>query len=53
MPAPRMPTIGRRRALGGLLGLAALAPGRARAAGFPERDVRLLVGFSPAARWIW
>jgi len=47
MPAPRTPTLERRAALGGLLGLAALAPGRARAAGFPERDVRLLVGFSP------
>lgn len=46
MPAPRMPTIGRRATLAGLLGLAALAPGRARA-DFPERDVRLLVGFSP------
>jgi tripartite-type tricarboxylate transporter receptor subunit TctC len=44
-----MPTLRRRTALGGLLGLAALAApaGRARAAGFPERDVRLLVGFSP------
>src|SRR5215212_904764 len=47
MPAPRTPTLERRAALGGLLGLVALAPGRARAAGFPERDVRLLVGFSP------
>ncbi len=46
MPAPRTPTAGRRAALGELLGLAALAPNRAWAA-FPERDVRLLVGFSP------
>ena len=35
MPAPRAPAIGRRAALGGLLGLEALAPGRGRAAGFP------------------
>src|SRR3954467_3765658 len=48
MLAPRAPKVGRRGALDGLLGLAALASGgRARAAGFPERDVRLLVGFSP------
>ena len=47
MAAPRTPTIRRRAALGGLLGLAALAPSRAPAAAFPERDVRLLVGFSP------
>ncbi len=45
--APQIPTVGRRAALGGLLGLAALAPGRVRAAAFPERDVRLFVGFSP------
>ena len=49
MLAPLTPTmVGRRAVLGGLLGLAALsAPGRARAATFTERDVRLLVGFSP------
>ena len=47
MPVHRTPTTGRRAALGGFLGLTALAPGRARAAPFPERDVKLLVGFSP------
>ena len=40
-----MAASGRRTALAGLLSLPALAPGRAWAA-FPERDVRLLVGFS-------
>ena len=43
----KMMSVTRRRAtLAGRLGFAALAPGRARAAGFPQGGVRLLVGFS-------